>query len=66
MEDRRKIIVHISESGLSIVRHKQEEMISFIKETLIRLGKEDTEELLRIAEKISVIIKAILNERRTT
>lgn len=55
LEDRRKIIVHISESGLSIVRHKQEEMVSFIKETLIRLGKEDTEELLRIAEKISVI-----------
>ncbi len=49
-EDRRSVIVHLSEEGTALVRLRQAEIENSAQELLRRLGRKDTEEFLRILE----------------
>ena len=50
--DRRGIMVSLSEEGYSLARSKEQEALAMTMGLLARLGKEDTEHLIRIYEKM--------------
>ena len=62
-KDRRSVIVTISESGQMLIQPQQERILSFTQELLFRMGEKDTEELLRILEKMSMISEELYAER---
>ena len=52
-EDRRSVIVSITDTGRALVKEKQEEVLSQTESMLRMLGREDTEELIRIMHRIT-------------
>ncbi len=46
--DRRSVVVSLSESGRHLAEEKRDEAMTMTMELLRRLGREDTEELIRI------------------
>lgn len=50
--DRRGIIVQLSDAGNQLIEEKQREALDMTAGLLTRLGREDTEELIRIYRKI--------------
>ena len=60
--DRRSILVSISEEGRSLMKQRQKEAEDFTEELLRRMGEEDTQQLLRLAEKLSVIGADLVKE----
>ena len=62
-DDRRSVIVHISDAGRELIADRCKKMQSFANELLFRMGREDTEELLRLLEKMSRISEELYEER---
>ena len=63
-EDRRRVMVSISQTGRALVAAKQKEVLSLTGEMLRRLGREDTEELLRLVEKTVAVSAQMAREAR--
>ncbi len=57
IKDRRKVIVKITEIGKAKVKTIHNNMVGEIKELLVLLGENDSNELVRIMKKISEIIE---------
>lgn len=49
-DDRRSVLVTISDAGCRLVEEKQREVLSATERLLARMGKENTEEFLRLLE----------------
>ncbi len=57
LEDRRKIVINLTEKGIDFATNVKEEHFRRFNYLLEKLGKEDAEELLRIIKSISKILK---------
>lgn len=56
-KDRRKIIVSLTEDGLTKSQEHKEKMLDQITDVLLKLGKDDTDKLLDIVAKVNHIIE---------
>ncbi|MDR0508225.1 MAG: MarR family winged helix-turn-helix transcriptional regulator [Candidatus Methanoplasma sp.] len=55
-EDRRKIIVRLTQKGAERVEEEEKKKLEEIKNILIRLGEEDAKELVRIMGRVSEVL----------
>lgn len=55
-KDRRVVYVRLSESGQSIIMDALEKMHSIAEKIIIKMGNEDSRELIRLLEKLSQIV----------
>ena len=62
-DDRRKVIVSITEEGRRLVLSERREMRDRMARILRELGEEDTREYIRIIERITEISMRIFNEK---
>lgn len=63
--DRRSVQVFLSDTGRDLVRAKQQEVITATARLLQRMGREDTEELIRLLEKASALCREMEMEEQT-